>query len=228
MMEFDVIGRQALAELLGDSAPAGGSSGGLDATFLSNAAAELLNRGVQTEQNKKTAQASSKNDADTLSKAQSADGNWAAALVALDQAQQGKDAQAISAATVLSQSAQSQVLTVGTGLSDAGKKKRLQSAQDNAQRAASDSLNSPSDKVKMAKMKAWQQVASTVAALAGGAAALPGMPGADSAIDKHGGGHGGSFLTRNYAGVPAWGWGVGGAGILTGLIMLIRHFKKGK
>lgn len=32
-----------------------------------------------------------------------------------------------------------------------------------------------------------------------------------------------AFLSRRHAGIPTWGWGVGTAGILAGVVLFLRH-----
>jgi len=217
---YEILGRQIVNELVGDA----GKPGAFDPSFLINAAAEITERGVQYKQDQDAASKAAKDVAARTQRAITADAAWAGAEATLDLAQQSGNAQQIASAQALAQAAAASALASGVGLPQDAIDKRVAAAQDGAKKAAQDSLSAPSDAAKAAKMRAWQKVAISAAS----APATP-SPASTAMVPAGGGGHmraaggGENIFTKSYGGVPGWGWALGGAGVLTGLILLLRR-----
>lgn len=216
-------------EVLGDDAAAksggGGGGGGFDWSMLIPATAEIAQKGIQTYQAKEQAGKQSAEDKAKLDKAIQADAAWANAEAVLDLANSAKDASKIAAAQTLQQSAYAQAMAAGAGLSPASAGKRTAADQQAASDAAQDALSNPKDLAKQAKMRAWQKV---VAVASAAAQPTPADQAAAAKYSREHGGGGGSFLTKYHAGVPMWGWLVGGTVGVTGLGLLIRSLLKKK
>ena len=196
----------------------GEEGGGFDYGMIVPAVSELVQKGVQTYQTQEKAKKATADDKARLDKAIAADAAWAQAETTLDLAQASpvKDASKIAAAQVVQSGAFGQAVQSGVGLTPESAGKRAAAAQKAARDAASDALASPSDATRQARMRAWQKVAAVAAAGGGlGPGALAQRP-TES----------GSFLTRYYAGIPVWGWGVGGVLVLTGGVLLLRALRK--
>lgn len=206
--EYDILGQQVVAEVMGEG-------GKLDAQFGINAVAELASRVANTVESKK-ADEQAKKDADAKLRAvTNADVAWANAEAALAVAQPDQKA----AAQVLVQSAQTAALAAGMGLSAELQQKRLLQAQKAAADAAQASLKDPSHKVKAATMAAWQKI---VAAIAQQALSQP----ASTALTTTTPTPGQNFFTRQYGGVPVWGWAVGGTALVGGIYLVVRALKR--
>jgi len=185
---------------------------GLDAQFGVNAASELLSRGLATYDKQKA----SEETAAKLDQAKAADVAWAEAEERLNLALQSKppDAARVEAAQVLAQTMSQAAASTGMGLPPDATAKRCAAAQAAVAAAAKAAGKDPS---KLARVKAWQKVA---AACSSGTSLQPGA-GAHHAPSSQP-----SFFTKVHAGLPTWGWMVGGAAILTGGVLLIRALRK--
>ena len=213
MENIEVLGAQIVNELMGADA------GGLTPQFGINAAAELLNRGVTTYEQKEAAKKEAANQAAALARALATDISWANAEVMLEQANTSKDAQKISAASSLRQSAETNAMSARIGLSDDSERKRQQAADDMAKQSAEKSFAQPGNAGLAAAMRAWQKVSSARGLGAGGA------------LTRYTGGGGGSFLDamkKKYAGIPLAGWLVGVPVITFGLWKLVKSLRKGR
>lgn len=208
---YEVLGDQVLGDLIGTELVGEGDSGGLSAQYGISAAAELLSRGIKTYEDKQAAEKKRAEDAKKLDEAVRADVAWANAETTLEQA----DASAKEAARVVAQTAMQRALAAGAGLSPELQKERAHRVQSAAMQAAEKATKSPGNKSLQAAMRAWQRVAATVAT---GAPLAPYSPEAAAAAAASTG----NFFTRQYGGVPVWGWAAGGAVVLTGLVLGIR------
>jgi len=204
-------------EILGDAIAK--EALGFDYGALISAAAEVSKEGVAAGQKKQADDKAAKDSAAAAQKSIAADANWANAEQQLDLAQQSKDAGKIAAAQTLQSNAMSAAVSAATGLSPDAAGKRVAAATAASTKAAQDSLANPKDAGKAAFMRAWQKVAS--AATSGAAAS--GVSSTDIAKIKEQNSHGdGNFLTKMHAGIPTWGWMVGGAGVALGVFLLVR------
>lgn len=208
--EMEILGAQVVRELVG------ADGGGLDLNFALNAAGEVAQRGVnmyQQEEAKKKADAAA---AAALTRALAADVAWADAEEMLDLVKKSGDAQRIAAAQSIAQAADAAAMQAGAGMPQSAIDKRVSAAQENATKAAREAL---SDANKQSKMRAWQKVAARAGF--GGMSMSPSGKGGLSRSASSG-----NFFTRQYGGVPVWGWGLGAAGVLTGTILLVRALRK--
>lgn len=205
-------------ELLGAAAAAAGATG-FDWSNVIDAAAEGANQAVQYKASQDAQSASAATSATSTAGAIAADANWANAEQQLDLAQQSKDAGRIQPAQALQSQAQMQAMAASSSLSADGQTKRAVAAQKAAGDAAQAALNSPKDAGKQAMSRAWQKVLMGSGTSAGAGA---------SALAKHGGKggmpgmSGGNWFTASHAGIPGWGWVVGGTVTATGVVLLIR------
>lgn len=206
--DYEVLGEQIVNDLMGAGA-------GLDSGFLVSAASELAARGVNTYQEK---QAADKVKADAQ-KAISADNVWASAEANADIASQGKDAQKITTTRALADAAARDADVAASGLTPDGVTMRCAAANASAKLAAENSSAATKDVAKAALMRAWQKIAAKCSSSASGSGAL-------SAFGGGGAGGGSSFLTKMHAGIPTYGWILGGGVVLTGGILLIKSLRK--
>lgn len=218
---YEILGRQIVSELQhGHVVGAAPATGGFDPSFLIDAASELTKGGISSYQSSQASDAANKAAAAAAAKSVSADAGWAAAERDLDIAHQSGNAQQIASATALESAMKNAAAATAAGLTPAAQQQRAAAATKAVQNAASDSLASPNDNAKAATMRAWQLVAAQVAA---GAALAPNNPAAPgSALAKHVE-TGGNFFVKNVGGVPVWGWTLGGAAVLTGVVLLLRR-----
>lgn len=215
MNAHEILGQQIVRDaILGDAA-----AGGFDLSSLVSAAAELSQKGVATYEANQASDKTKKDQTAALAKASTADAAWASAEQMLDLANQSHDPTRVAAASALQQSAQSQALAAGATLTADSVAKRVAATHDAAAKAAQDSLSNPSDASKAALMRGWQKVAGSAGASGSASSAL--------ALAHGGKGSSGpSFFTKVHAGIPTWGWMVGGAVTVTGLALLIRALRK--
>ncbi len=186
---------------------------GFDTSFLLNAAGELAQRGVGEYQNRQAAQAA----AAQADKVVALDALWADAetMVDLIAATKPVDQNRLRLAQYAAQSAKTSAQGAASSLQSDGVSKRTAAAQSAAAAAAKAALDAPSDPAKQARATAWQRVA---ASIAGGLA--PSVK--PLAISSRGQ----NFLQREYAGVPVWGWAVGGTVATVGVVMLFKALRK--
>lgn len=223
METFELLGEQIVKEVDG-----GEEIGAFDPTFLVNAAAGLAQGGVAAAQAKQAEDKTNKDSAAALSKSMTADASWADAETQLDLAQQSKDQTRIAAAQSLQSSTMMAALQAGQAVTGDAVAKRVQAAQDAQKKAAQDSLSNPKDGAKAARMRAWQKVAAAVVSGAGPVATQQAAA-MSAASDKHeheGKGGSPSFFTKQVAGLPVWGWGVGLLTLGTGTFFLVRALRK--
>lgn len=211
------FGSMVVSEVMG-AAP----MGGFDSTFLINAAGELAQRGVSTYEQKQAADKAKAQGTAQTSRAIAADGAWASAEQMLDLSRQSGDVQKIAAATAMAQSADAAADAAGNGLPADGVAKRVANAQAAMNQAAQASLSNPKDAPAAALMRAWQKVAARAGVSSSGDAGGGGSSGG-GALSHMGLGSGPSFFTRSYAGVPVWGWGLGGLAVVGGLTFLLMR-----
>ena len=212
---IEVLGQQIVGEMIAAERTAVGAGPGLDAQFGINAAAELLNRGVNTYQAKEEEKKNQAAQKVALANALAADVSWANAEVMLEQANLSKDPQKIMAAQSLAGSAASAAMSAGAGLSADSSAARVKAANDMAKQAAERSFADPKNAGLSAAMRAWQKVATAAAQQTSG------MPGGDAALARVGAG--GGFMAamrKRYLGVPLGGWLVG-VPVAGGLIALV-------
>lgn len=198
---------------------AGGfGGGGFDSSFLINAAAELAQRGVNTYETGEAEKKSSAATAAQLTKAISADANWASAEAMLDLANQGRDVARIAPAQALQSAAMSNAMSVGSGLPADAAAKRAAAAQEAANKAAQDALSNSKDTLKQATSRAWQKVAQAVAS-GGGSSGGP--------LAHFGGkGGGGNWLTKQFGPMKTWQWGLTGVGVVVGAIVVVKLLRR--
>ncbi len=198
---------------------------GFDPTMLVNLAAEAANRGIDYAEQKKAGEQAAADkakaegaDREKLERAKVADQALASALTTLDLSKQSKDEQKIVAAQAVADVAASAAASAGAGLSYDALAKRTDAVTAAMKKAADESLSSPKDVRKAARLRAWQQVAQRVAAAAPAAQPM----GAPS-------GGFGEWLTRRHAGVPTWGWGLGGltlSGLATAIVVKLARRRR--
>lgn len=224
--EYEILGQQVIGEMQQAemrSVVGAAMADGFDFSSAIQAAAELSQKGVQAYQASQASDQAKKDQAGALARATTADASWASAEQMLDLARTSHDPARIAAAQALQASAQQGALAAGAGLISDTVAKRVAAAQDAAKKAAQDSLNNPNDAAKAALMRAWQKVAASAGIVPSGSS------GGLTLSDAHGGRGGGggpSFFTKHYAGIPGWGWLVGGAVTVTGIGLLIRAMRK--
>lgn len=232
---YEVLGRKREQDLVGHSHPSidemmghfhpdidhrallgAGAPGAFNWGTLIDAAAEAANQGVQYKQQQDATAAAASASSASVAQAVATDASWANAETQLVIAQQGGNPQAIAAAQQLASAMASASAAKGATLSGDAAAKRLAAAQDASNKAAQASLASPGDKLAAARMQAWQKVLAGVAG--GGSSALSASKGD---VPKFTGG--GSGLTKKIGGVPVWGWGVAGLGVLTAVVLIRRR-----
>lgn len=236
-----------LAQIIGDT------GGGIDTSFLINAASELAQHGAQeyksSEQKKASAaDIEAKSSAVIAADAQAtnacAQASYAAmvakdsaALAAVNPALSSK-AQADQAALAAAQAACAQAISAedvaSAGLPPEAAAKRVKAANDAAQKAVSASLSAaqaaaaaPNDQGKKAaaQLAAARAQAAQATATKAAAGQIAGLPPGSAPLPPHGKP---SFFTKMVGPLPVYGWGlvgVGGAGILYGLVRLFSRKK---
>lgn len=237
MDQYQILGQQiaealrqqdqaANLELVADALATGksdilGAFGGLDfVKSLLPAVTEGVSKGIDYKQQQDADAASKAASAAAVAKAIAADINWANAEQQLELVQQAKipNPTAISAAQSLQSAAMAASLSAGSGLSADAQAKRAQAAQDASNKASQASLAAPGDSAKAALMHGWAKVIAGMAASS---------PAASTALDKakKGSKHGSEswWISPQIWGVPGWGVVVGGTGIATGLVLLLKH-----
>jgi hypothetical protein len=153
-----------------------------------------------------------------LTKAISADANWASAEAMLDLANQGRDVARIAPAQALQSAAMSNAMSVGSGLPADAAAKRAAAAQEAANKAAQDALSNSKDTLKQATSRAWQKVAQAVAS-GGGSSGGP--------LAHFGGkGGGGNWLTKQFGPMKTWQWGLTGVGVVVGAIVVVKLLRR--
>lgn len=203
-------------ELLADALATGDHEvlGAFDWTQLVNAGAEAVNKGIQYKQEQDTSNAAKAAATAAAAKSIAADANWAAAEQQLELA--AHDPSQTVAATALQQAAMSAAMSAGAALTPDAQSKRAAAAQDASNKAAQASLAAPHDAMKAALMHGWQKVLAGVAAGGGGS-------GGGTSLMKHDkSSGGGSWLTAKHAGLPGWGWLIGGAVGGTALVLILK------
>lgn len=211
--QYEILGRQIVRELERKELV------GFDYNTIIDAADELSKAGIKSYQDSQNGGAATKaNDAATA-KAISADAGWAAAETQLSIAQAGGNPQQLASAQALESAARAASQANGAGLNTASQAARVNAAQNSARVAAQASLSSPNDSTKSAQMKAWQLVSA-------GVATPGGMLPSSGSMTPHGGRSDGNFLTKNVGGLPVYGWVVGSAVVLTGVVLLVKALRK--
>jgi hypothetical protein len=216
---IEVLGAQIVSEMMGADA------GGLTPQFGINAAAELLNRGVATYEQKEAEKKSAAAQQVALANALSADISWANAEVMLDQANQTKDPQKIMAAQALDSQAAGAAMTAGAALNADSSAKRVKQAQDMAKQAAEKSLADSKNAGLASAMRAWQKVASAAIQQTSQ------MPGGDMALARTRGAGGGSFMDAmrsKFLGIPVGGWLIGVPALGIGGTLLFKALRRRK
>jgi hypothetical protein len=222
---YEILGRYREADLVGHAHPdlnsmmigaTAGAPGMFNWGTLIDAAAEAAQQGVTYKQQQDAAAASASATSASVGQSIATDAAWANAETQLALAQQGGNAQAIAAAQQIASSMAGASAAKGAGLTGDAAAKRVAAAQDASNKAAQASLAAPSDKTAAARMQAWQKVLAGV--MSGGA----GSSSSSGAMVKFKG-ESESALMKKFGGVPVWGWGVAGLGILTGIVILARR-----
>lgn len=243
MNPYEAIGRQVVGEFMNEI----GDEIGVDFNWgtLVSAAAEGANQGIAYDKAKKAEAAASAASDQAATRAIAADANWASSEQQLDLAQQAlaqamqdsakaKDPVATSSAQAaiaaangrvapaqaLVSQAQGAAMSAGTGLPPDAQTKRVAAAAKAADSAAKAAVGDPTNGAKGALSRAWQKVMSAANAVSTPAAVSEGQ-----ALARRDGG-GVSWLTAVHAGVPTYGWIIGGTAVGTALILIIRALRK--
>lgn len=222
--DYEILGRSHSAHAIGatiGAAPDVPKSGAFNWGTLIDAGAEAAQQGLQYKQNQDAAAANAGAQSVKAQKAIAADVAWANAEVQLAMAQKAGNAQAVTAAQNIASTMANASATAGAGLTGDYADKRITAAQNAANSAAQASLAAPNDATAAARMQAWQKVLAGVMAGGSGTTAL--VPGSGP-MPKYEG-KGGNPLTKKLGGVPVWGWGAAGVGVVGLLVFMIRRKK---
>ena len=217
MSDKELIG-MIEAEILGD-APASG--GGLDASFLTSAASELLTRGVTTYQTDEAKKKAAADDAKKASAAIAADVQATAACADVEVAK-AQSPSSVPAKQAAAQQATNAQDLAAIGLSADAAAKRVAAANDAAKKAA-DAWSADPKNVRagaMAKCSAQTAAKATMGAST--------VPGANALIAQQKSSGGGNFLLKRLGPLPVYGWAlvtVGLTGVTFGLVHLLKRKK---
>ncbi len=216
---YEVLGGRSSYEILGEEIVrevTGAAPGpGFDTSFLVSTAAEAASRGISTYEQKKAAEAASRDAKSKLDRSILADIAWADAEAGLVYAAKTGDPTKVAAGEALVQVTRSEALAAGAALTPALAEKRVSAARKSLAEAARDSSAAPSDASKASRVSGWQKVLA-----AASQQALPVQSEVPGQISRSGTS---SFLTKMHYGVPAWGWAAGGVLVLTGLYLALRR-----
>lgn len=216
--EIGALGDQVAQEIL--AADAG--LPGLDAKFAAGALSELFSRGAQTYEQKQAEAKSRTDSAAALKTATDAVNSYVNAEANYALIEQSKDTSRITAAGLLRDSARQRLTTAAARVSPDDQAKMLKVAQDASDKAAQESLASPKDAAKAAKMAAWQKV---IDLLQSGPPDV-GKKGGGGGSRDSGGGSFVEFLKKRRAGAPTWAWGLGGIAVVGTVIYIARRRRK--
>lgn len=206
--EYEVVGEAVVQEM----------AVGIDWNALINASASAAKTGIEQKQASDTAK-KAKHDSDAaIARAIEADAAWANAEANAELAK--SDATSSAAANVIRDSARREAAAAGAALQGDGIAKRCAVARAALNRTAAAAEVAPKDIAAQAKFHAWKTVSDSCAvpAPSGGThdgGAVPGSGFLETLNTKRGG-------------LPVWGWGLVGAGVLTVLGILLRSFSHGK
>jgi hypothetical protein len=177
------------------------------ASFVTSALSELAQKGAQAYDQSQAQKAQKAQSAVDIQKGIAADAALAHAYFELAIASSLKDTTKLAAAQALVDVAEPDARSAP--ISD----QRTQACSAALKKAAADANKSGADPTTtMAMVNAWKKVCALNAAP---------LPGGLPAISHEEG----SFLTRKHAGIPTWGWGVGGLGVVGLIYGAFRLFR---
>lgn len=200
---YAVLGAQVVGEMIGFDWQG----------LLSNLAqtGEGIHKSVEADKAKAKAERDARN---ALSKSIELDAVWASAETNLELA----SGPAKPATQISRDAAASDALRAGSLLDPDGLSQRCEAAKKALKEAAEAASLSPNDKIKQARMRAWQKVSSqcNIQAVSDGKGGTK--------LERRG--SFADFFTQKHAGIPTWGWGLITVGALTALVLIFRSFKK--